>query len=154
MDNIYGSVESFDSQLFRTEECRAKLLSRNRTEYLLDNIKLKFDDCVRCHRCKRLMDSETTLPVSGAEDGCKRASQIYNSDDLQVMPPFTSTSSSLVKNLGFTGWNSFEAAYVLISIKDAFETLLKHEPLPELSNENVDQEIDVESRMLGDATNE
>ncbi|BFG20116.1 hypothetical protein CerSpe_063900 [Prunus speciosa] len=46
MDNIYGSVESFDSQLFRIEECRAMLLRpRNRTEYLLDNLKLKFDDC-------------------------------------------------------------------------------------------------------------
>ncbi|ONI00034.1 hypothetical protein PRUPE_6G064000 [Prunus persica] len=169
MDNIYGSVESFDSQLFRTEECRAMLLRpRNRTEYLLDNLKLKFDDSepmryfmcsnphcrifrnslvfsyyqkVRCPRCERLMDTETTLPVSGAED---------------------------VKNLGCTGWNSIEELTVNVGVDEVLkllmcslvskmpltETLLKHEPLPELSNENVDQEIYVESRMLGDATNE
>ncbi|BBH04696.1 Protein of unknown function D [Prunus dulcis] len=180
MDNIYGSVESFDSQLFRTEECRAMLLRpRNRTEYLLDNLKLKFDDSepmryyqkVRCPRCERLMDTETTLPVSGAEDGevfVKGPARFIISDDLQVMHPFTSTSSYLVKNLGCTGWNSIEELTVNVGVDEVLkllmcslvskmpltETLLKHEPLPELSNENVDQEIYVESRMLGDATNE
>ncbi|PQM37717.1 hypothetical protein Pyn_22392 [Prunus yedoensis var. nudiflora] len=66
------------------------------------------------------MDTETTLPVSGAEDG----------EVLKLLV------CSLVSKMPLT------------------ETLLKHEPFPELSNENVDQEIDVESRMLGDATNE
>ncbi|XP_021815926.1 uncharacterized protein LOC110758378 [Prunus avium] len=117
------------------------------------------------------MDTETTLPVSGAEDGevfVKGPARFIISDDLQVMPPFTSTSFSLVKNLGFTGWNSIEELTVNVGVDEVLkllvcslvskmpltETLLKHEPLLELSNENVDQEIDVESRMLGDATNE
>ncbi|PQP98243.1 hypothetical protein Pyn_15967 [Prunus yedoensis var. nudiflora] len=107
MDNIYGSVESFDSQLFRTEECRAMLLRpRNRTEYLLDNLKLKFDDCeptryyqtVPCRRCKHLMDTETTLRVSGAEYGELRTS-------------------------GFTGWNSNEELAVNVGVDEVLKLL-------------------------------
>ncbi|KAL6288428.1 hypothetical protein ACE6H2_005938 [Prunus campanulata] len=202
MDNIYGSVESFDSQLFPTEECRAMLLRpRNRTEFLLDNLKLKLDDCeptryftcsnprcrnfrsslvfsyyqtVRCRRCKRLMDTETTLPVSVAEDGevfVKGPAKFIISDDLQVMPPFTSTRSSLVKNLGFTGWNSIEELTVnvgvdevsnlllrsFVSKKPLSETLLKLDPIP-IRNPNLslDQLIltSVESLLLGDIMNE
>ncbi|PQQ06514.1 uncharacterized protein Pyn_06532 [Prunus yedoensis var. nudiflora] len=119
MDNIYGSVESSDSQLFRTEECRAMLLRpRNRTEYLLDNLKLKFDDCeptryyqtVRCHRCKRLMDTETTLPVSGAED----------SDDLQLR---TSDSRE---------WNCIEELTVNVGVDELLMcSLVSKMPLTE-----------------------
>ncbi|XP_021802144.1 uncharacterized protein LOC110746244 [Prunus avium] len=117
------------------------------------------------------MATDTTLPVSDAEDGevfVKGPARFIIRDDLQVMPPFTSTSSSLVKNLGFTGWNSIEELTVnvgvdevlklltcsLVSKMPSTETLLKHAPLPELSHENVDQEIYVESQMKGDTTNE
>ncbi|XP_021817430.1 uncharacterized protein LOC110759652 [Prunus avium] len=103
------------------------------------------------------MDTETTLSVPGAEDGevfVKGPARFIISD-----APFTSTSSSLVKNLGFTGWNSIEELTVNVGVDEVLkllmcslvskmpltETLLKHEPLPELSNENVDQEIYVES---------
>ncbi|PQQ07153.1 uncharacterized protein Pyn_13672 [Prunus yedoensis var. nudiflora] len=74
------------------------------------------------------MDTETTLPVSGAEDGevfVKGPARFIISDDLQVMPPFTSTSSSLVKNLGFTGWNSIEELTVNVGVDEMHDNSMK-----------------------------
>ncbi|XP_048420300.1 uncharacterized protein LOC103929820, partial [Pyrus x bretschneideri] len=117
IDNLFGSVESLDLQLFRTKECRDMLLHpRNGAEDLLRNLKLKYDQL-----------------------------------------------SSVVSNHGLMGWKSVEELTFNVGVDEVLnllmrslvsetpltETLLKDKTIPNVIDENLDQDLCIEYREVG-----
>ncbi|XP_009337385.2 uncharacterized protein LOC103929848 [Pyrus x bretschneideri] len=181
MDNLYGSVENLDLQLFRTAECRDMLLHpRSRAEDLLMNLKLKYDqfEPSRYFKCsnescrsptqsysyyetvccwyKGMMNVEITFKRKETEGGgifVKGPARFIISDDLQVLPPFTSAISSLVGLNGFADWNTVEELTFdvgadevlnvlmcpLVSKTPLSDTLLKDKTVPNVSIEYLDR---------------
>ncbi|KAM1148690.1 hypothetical protein PS1_029555 [Malus domestica] len=141
LKKLYESVESSDSQLFQSEECRAMFLClRNGAESLLKNLKLKIDS------------HETNVSVSDGQDGgsfVKGLATFIVSDDLKVLPPLTTASYSLITKLGFNGWNTIEELTFnvgteqvlnlllcsLVSKTPLTDILLKHKPLSDFRPE-------------------
>lgn len=135
MINLYESVENLDLQYFPTKECKVMLLSpRNGAETVMRNLKVKiggsgstryykccdpmcnfyrdsfsYYKTVRCG-CGKLMKSEISVSVNvGDEDGgvfVNGLAILMIIDDLQVMLPLTSASSSLFTKLGIVDSNS------------------------------------------------
>ncbi|CAN6556563.1 unnamed protein product [Malus baccata var. baccata] len=196
IDNLFGSVESLDLQLFRTKECRDMLLHpRNGAEDLLRNLKLKYDQCEPpqyfkcanryCHSsaqrfsyyetvhccCGGLMYMETIFTTKQAEGGgvfVEEPGRFIISDDLQVLPPFTCAVSSVVSNHGLTGWKSVEELTFNVGVDEVLnllmrslvsetpltETLLKDKTIPNMIDENLDQDLRIEYREVGGKRNE
>ncbi|KAM1653691.1 hypothetical protein ACFX14_006254 [Malus domestica] len=122
IDNLFGSVESLDLQLFRTKECRDMLLHpRNGAEDLLRNLKLKYDQL-----------------------------------------------SSVVSNHGLMGWKSVEELTFNVGVDEVLnllmlslvsetpltKTLLKDKTIPNMIDENLDQDLCIEYREVGGKRNE
>ncbi|RXH84727.1 hypothetical protein DVH24_033011 [Malus domestica] len=196
IDNLFGSVESLDLQLFRTKECRDMLLHpRNEAEDLLRNLKLKYDQCeppryFKCSNrycrsspqrfsyyqnvhccCGGLMNMETIFTTEQAEGGgvfVEGPGRFIISDDLQVLPPFTCAVSSVVSNHGLTGWKSVEELTFNVGVDEVLnllmrslvsetpltETLLKDKTIPNMVDENLDQDLCIEYREVGGKRNE
>ncbi|CAN6556575.1 unnamed protein product [Malus baccata var. baccata] len=161
IDNLFGSVESLDLQLFRTKECRDMLLHpRNGAEDLLRNLKLKYDQCelpryFKCSNryccnfaqrfsyyetvhccCGGLMKVETIFTTKQAEGGgvfVAGPGRFIISDDLQVL------------NLLMLS---------LVSETPLTETLLKDKTIPNMIDENLDQDLCIEYREVEGKRNE
>ncbi|XP_008384874.2 uncharacterized protein LOC126589118 [Malus sylvestris] len=196
IDNLFGSVESLDLQLFRTKECRDMLLHpRNGAEDLLRNLKLKYDQCeppryFKCSNryccnfaqrfsyyetvhccCGGLMKVETIFTTKQAEGGgvfVAGPGRFIISDDLQVLPPFTCAVSSVVSNHGLMGWKSVEELTFNVGVDEVLnllmrslvsetpltETLLKDKTIPNMIDENLDQDLCIEYREVEGKRNE
>ncbi|PQM36503.1 uncharacterized protein Pyn_23448 [Prunus yedoensis var. nudiflora] len=136
MNCLYESAKSMDSKVFRAEKCQDMLLfPRNRGSSLMGKLKLNIDDSdhkmYRCSRfdrcpsgyrfsyyktvcsCGSPMDSEINFMDNGSQDDgvyVNGESKLIVSDDLQVMPPLTSASSSLFSKLGVVDSNTIHEA--------------------------------------------
>ncbi|XP_068339141.1 uncharacterized protein [Pyrus communis] len=116
------------------------------------------------------MNVETTFKRKETEGGgvfVKGPARFIISDDLQVLPPFTSAISSLVGLNGFADWNTVEELTFdvgadevlnvlmcsLVSKTPLSDTLLKDKTVPNVSIEYLDEEIHIESQKVEDKMN-
>ncbi|KAI5321794.1 hypothetical protein L3X38_030865 [Prunus dulcis] len=191
MKNLYASVKDIDVQHFRTNCWDMLLCPRNGAGPIVENLEMNIDDCdntrfFRCSnvpcwtptrlsyyntvpcRCGNLMNIAVDVYAkAGHEVFVKGPVRLIISDDLQVLPPETSVSSSLLKKAGAMDSNTIEELSLDIGADEVFNLLMcsfvSKTPLTDIFlkrrprsmfNKNIGtQQISINSRMIEEARN-
>ncbi|KAM2985685.1 hypothetical protein FF2_006055 [Malus domestica] len=116
-----------------------------------------------CGACYSLY-GETTFSVDVGSAFVKERARLLITDDLQLISPFSESIDSLFTNLGVTNRNTTEDLNLNIGVDEVVnllisslvsktpltETLLKHKPVANLSNENNYQAIRIDPQTVGE----
>ncbi|XP_068339815.1 uncharacterized protein [Pyrus communis] len=114
--------------------------------------------------CGHDMYQEITFSVDVASAFVTESARLLITDDLQLISPFNESIVSLFTNLGVTNRNATEELNLNIGVDEVMnllinsllsrtpltETLLKHKPVAERSNENNYQAIHIDPQTVGE----
>ncbi|CAN6559461.1 unnamed protein product [Malus baccata var. baccata] len=178
INNLYSSVEEIDARELRSDACREMLLlPRNAAESHCKKLVLQIDHnakptqyfvCSRycmdtATRCMDTMHREISFSVDVASAFEKERARLLITDDLQLICPFRTSIVSLFTKLGVTNRNTTEELNLNIGVDEVMnllisslesrtpltETLLKHKPVAELSNDSY-QAVHIDPQTEGE----